>query len=154
MYCRKSHTLITPSSPPDAIKCCSLQFQLITLTSLSCALSSVILHAEFGAHRTSQIRRDLSTEHEQNTCNSEFVNDLNYHNYDNKTDSSLRFCCLSGRTKQNNYIKELKYKVSECKKSGKQFCERSLEFEHDRLFSTYHTLLNGDSGTHVTTCLK
>jgi len=68
LYCRKSHTLIIPSSPPDAIKCCSLPFQLTTLTSLSCELSIAILHAELGSHRASQIRSDLSTEHEQNTC--------------------------------------------------------------------------------------
>ena len=58
---------MTPSSPPDKMNG-SFLFQWITLTSLSWASSKVSIQALEGTARTSQIRMDLSTEHDANTC--------------------------------------------------------------------------------------
>merc|ERR1712036_185824 len=64
--CRKSQTLITPSSPPETIKG-SFLFHEMTLTSASCAFATVNIFAFDPTRFASQIRMDLSTEHEAKT---------------------------------------------------------------------------------------
>ena len=57
-----------PSSPPETMNG-SLLFQLITLTSRSCASAVVNIHALDGAALASQILILLSTEQDANTYN-------------------------------------------------------------------------------------
>lgn len=65
----RSQTLSCASSPP-LTKNGSFRFQLITLTSVKWASAAVSILALRGEARTSQIRMDLSAEHEANTLGS------------------------------------------------------------------------------------
>lgn len=65
LNCRRSHTLRTPSSPPDR-RNGSFLFQLMTFTSDEWA--SLAESMELGGARTSQMRIDWSTEQDAKTC--------------------------------------------------------------------------------------
>ena len=83
LNCLKSHILMIPSSPPDAMNG-SFLFHDMTLTSLSWALV-VIIQALWGAALQSHMRTVLSTEQDAKTYNVIEQNSTTVNNYNEKT---------------------------------------------------------------------